>query len=257
MNFLEKLKNIAVGVQTTADALGKLVWVFIIGFITLAISTGNPSLLGLIKTRLVLLGITSLKTPFGDLDPVKIGKINSESEILGINAVIAKDLAANMTDLKAKEQLNTMAKQLERQQQEKTEQLARISSSQQIVNQPASLESSDKDYVKQWLYLGRHSSEGWKPYSFSLEKPAYPIKGKENIVVKANALLYGGIDCKHEDISKLSASAGGGKVETLFVKAGPEPIFTTGETVVCPSGAGVELVWAQVKVPASRLINIQ
>ncbi len=251
MQFLEKIKTVTSTIQATTDAVGKTVWIVIVGFVGIAIASGHPSLLETIRNRLLHAGFTSLNTPLGAVDLNRIGK---SSEVLGLNAARAADLAATIKDPAAKEQLDAITKDLSKQQQQQIDQLAAISSSQR--NFTATSRSSSSKTWELWIYVGRYSSGRWLPPSFSIKEPKYPVNLNKEIVVKNDAILYSDVDCKRTDISGLlndESSRG----YSSFVSAGPEGIPLTGEVLQCDSVGGAKTVWAQVSVPSSRFIKVR
>lgn len=251
MNLLEKLKTASILIQSSTDALGKTIWIFIMGFVGLAIATGHPTLLETLKTRLIQAGFTSVKTPVGDVDPAKIGLA---SEVLGINAARAKDIAASVEDVATKAQLNAMAQDLAMQQQEKVEELARITASLRPVSRASPVAGAGS--MQRWIYLGRYSAGQWIPPSFSVSAPAYPVMPRQLLTVTSDALLYAGIDCQRADLSGQAGSDGTG-AKTSFVQAGPEGIPFTGKTQECDSVGGAKTVWAELDIPAARFHDFQ
>jgi hypothetical protein len=251
MNLLEKFKTASTLFQTGTEAIGKTIWIVIMGFVGLAIASGHPALLQTLKARLIQAGFTSVKTPVGDMDPNKIGLA---SEVLGINAARAKSIAETVQDAAAKAQLNAMAEDLSRQQQQKVEELARMTASQRPQNR--ALTATNAASVQRWIYLGRYSGGQWMPASFSVAAPAYPLTPRQLLTVTSDALLYAGIDCQRADLSG-QAGTGDSKAQASFVRAGPEGIPLTGKTQECDSVGGAKTVWAELDIPAARFHDFQ
>lgn len=251
MSILERVKTISGSIQATTDAVGKTVWILIVGFVGIAIATGHPSLLGAIRARLIQAGFTTINTPVGVMDPAKIGMT---SEILGINAARAADLAASAQDPAAKAQLDAIAKDLSKQQQSKVEELSAITASQRLSNREVA--ASARTTIQRWIYVGRYSSGKWLPPSFSIAEPAYPISFGHNIVIKSDAILYTGIDCQRADFSGQSGQEKELRAAS-FVKAGPEGVPSTGKVLECDSVGGAKTVWAEINIPSDRFIEFR
>lgn len=251
MNLLEKLKTASSLIQSSTDAIGKTIWIFIMGFVGLAIASGHPALLETLKIRLIQAGFTAVKTPVGDVDPSKIGLA---SEVLGINAARARDIAATVEDVASKAQLNAMAQDLSRQQQLKVEELARITAAQRPSG--PTVQTASAGTVHRWIYLGRYSGGQWLPPSFSVSAPPYPLTARQLLTVTSDALLYAGIDCQRSDLSG-QAGSDGSRARASFVQAGPEGIPLTGKTQECDSVGGAKTVWAELEIPAARYHEFQ
>lgn len=190
MPTLDSAKTLISSIHSTADSIGKLVWVFIVAFIGVAIASGHPSLLGTIRSRLVQAGFTSINTPMGTIDPNKIGLA---SEVLGINAARAAEMATKAGDAKTREQLSAIASDLTIQQQQNLEELAKFRATQPTNSTGASAKDK-RDFLK-WIFIGRYSDGKWLPFSFSLAEPKYPLNANGSITVKSDALLYEGKRC--------------------------------------------------------------
>lgn len=106
-----------------------------------------------------------------------------------------------------------------------------------------------------WLFLGRLSGQTWKPASLSISNPRYPVKSGNRVVLKRDALVYGSVDCKVIDAAefKLERVTGTG----LLVKADRKALEIAGPPVECPSIGRAKTVWAQVRIPADRLLSVE
>lgn len=251
MDWVEKLKSTIENVRSAADSVGKTLWIFLGVFVAAAIATGHPSLLGAIRDRLILAGVTSLKTPFGEIDPKQIGQTDTTSRILGVNAARAGELAKKARDEETKRELEEIAKQLKEQQHVQIEALNNFATKQKIDSGPRlANESAD---AEGWVYLGRRSGDHWRPPSFSIDEPAYPVKSGTTLVIKSDTLLYGVVDCKVIDASDFKSTSV--PQSLVFVTASPKEIQVSAEPTECSSIGGAKTVWAKVKVPAARLLR--
>lgn len=252
MALIEKTKSAMENIHSIADAIGKSLWVFFAAFAAIAIATGHPALLGTIRDRLILAGVTTLKTPFGDIDTKQIGQLDSTSRILGINAARASELAESSTDPETKKRLDLIAKDLSQQQQIQLEALKNVAKKQTATTSPANTNTDGN--MEGWLYLGRRSGDKWRPASFSVGEPAYPVKAGDTVVVKSDALLYGDVDCKVIDSSDFKATTP--SQSPIFVKASPIELKVLRAATECSSVGGAKTVWAKVQVPAASIIRI-
>lgn len=250
MALTEKIKSASENICSIAEAIGKSLWVFFAAFAAIAIATGHPSLLGAIRDRLILAGVTSLKTPFGDIDTKQIGQLDSTSRILGINAALASELADSAKDAETKKQLESMAKDLGEQQRIQLEALSGVATKQKSSAPTGTGTGGD---MEGWLYLGRRSGNQWRPPSFSVGAPSYPVKDGDTVVVKSDALLYSDVDCKVIDSADFKATAP--SQSPAFVKASPIALRVLGAATECSSVGDAKTVWAKVKVPAASLLR--
>lgn len=252
MQWIKKIKSTIENLRSAADTLGKTLWVFFGFFIAIAVASGNPGLLGAIRDRLILAGITSLNTPLGDIDPKQIGQTAAKSRLLGINAANASELAADAKDEKTRQQLEEIAEQLNEQQGVQIEMLAQLAAKQKMANSArgAGTESAD---MEGWVYLGRRSDNGWRPASFSIGEPAYPVKPGDKLIVKSDTVLYSTVDCTKIDAADFKATAA--PPSLVFLTASAKEILISGESKECPSVGGAKTIWAKVKAPAARLFS--
>ena len=249
MNWLKTANE---HVRTTADSVGKILGMLFGIFFTVAIATGNPLLLGVIHDRMIKLGITSIDTPLGKLDPSKmVLQAATTSRILGISAAHAEELANSAKDEGTKRELVEIAKQLKDQQHVQIETLNNFSAKQRTDSGSRSI--SDRSETEAWIYLGRRSENSWKPQSFSIGEVAYPVKAGNELVIKSDALLYEDVSCKVIDTSDFKMVSTPRSV--AFVSANTVQLQITAEPIECPSIGGAKTVWAKVKVPAARLLG--
>lgn len=106
-----------------------------------------------------------------------------------------------------------------------------------------------------WLYLGRRSGDTWKPASVSISQPSYPVKPGSKVVVRQDALVYGSVDCKVTDAADFKADET--SRSTLLVKADQIGLEIVGASIECPSIGRAKTVWANVKIPAARLVSVE
>jgi hypothetical protein len=111
------------------------------------------------------------------------------------------------------------------------------------------------DVVEGWVYLGRRSERGWRPASISVASPRYPVKPGDRLRIKRDALVYGSVDCKV--IPAADFKAEGVPEPALRVKAGAGALDVVGAPIECPSVGQAKTVWANVKIPAERLVSAQ
>ena len=228
------------------ETFGKGLWVVIAGFLALAVASGSQAMLGTVRERLVTAGVTVIKTPAGDIDPSKIGKLAQSSEALGVNAAVARELAASAPDGQAKRALEASSVQLVRQQQVLLEAVRSLSRS-NLDSQPATAEA-----VERWLFLGRRSGGQWAPLSFSLGDVQYPVKAGATIQIKSEALLYDTVDCEAAN-GATSADAKMQK-QVEFVRSTANGVTVVGQPTECNSVGGGSTVWAKVGVPGALLL---
>jgi len=251
MALIEKIKSVSEEIHSIAEAIGKSLWVFFAAFAAIAIVTGHPALLGAIRDRLVLAGVTSLKTPFGDIDTKQIGQLDSTSRILGINAARASELADNARDAETKKQLELIAKDLGEQEHIQLETLSSVAMKQKSTASPGTTNTGSD--VEGWLYLGRRSGEKWRPPSFSIGESSYPVRDGDTVVVKNNALLYDEVDCKVIDSGDFKATMP--SQSPTFVKSSPIALRLLGVVTECSSVGDAKTIWAKVRVPAASLLR--
>lgn len=106
-----------------------------------------------------------------------------------------------------------------------------------------------------WLYLGRRSADRWRPSSLSVSRPRYPVKPGDRVVVKQDALVYGSVDCKVIDAADFKAD--GTSRSVLLVKANQQGLEIVALPIECPSIGRAKTVWANVKIPATRLVSVE
>jgi hypothetical protein len=229
------------------ETFGKGLWIVIAGFIALAVATGSQAMLGTVRDRLVTAGVTVVKTPAGDIDLSKIGKLAQSSEALGINAAVARELAASAPDGQARQALEASSVQLVRQQQVVLEAVRSLSRS-NLDAQPATAEA-----VERWLFLGRRSGGQWAPLSFSLGDVQYPVKAGATIQVKSEALLYDTVDCEGANGAPPADARPQKQVE--FVRPTASGVIVAGLPTECSSVGGGSTVWAKVGVPGGLLLT--
>ena len=104
-----------------------------------------------------------------------------------------------------------------------------------------------------WLFLGRRTAEGWRPASESIANPRYPVKQGDRVVIRRDALVYGSVDCKVTDAAEFKA--GGPARPVQRVKADKEALQVAGAALECPSAGRAKTVWANVRIPAARLVE--
>jgi hypothetical protein len=251
MPWLEQIRKVVENLQAAADAVGKSLWVLVAGFVIVAIATGHPALLGAIRDRLVLAGVTSLKTPFGEVNPEKIGRLDTSSRVIGNTAARVTELAASATDSATKQALEVVASELKGQQHVQVEALAEAVANARAKDAGATPAGTGD--AERWIYIGRYSGSKWSPASFSLAEAAYPVKVGDTLVVKSDAVLYETVDCKQVDTPRPAAAAE--PPPLTFIKASPAGIEVMRPPKECPSIGGAVSVWAKVKVPARLLIS--
>lgn len=113
----------------------------------------------------------------------------------------------------------------------------------------------DGEMTDGWLYLGRRSADRWRPLSFSISPPRYPVKPGDKVVVKQDALVYGSVDCKVIDVADFKAD--GTPQAVLRVKADKKGLEFVGSPIECPSIGRAKTVWANVKIPTARLASVE
>jgi len=106
-----------------------------------------------------------------------------------------------------------------------------------------------------WLFLGRRSGDVWKPASISISRAGYPVKPGNKVVVRQDALVYGSVDCKVTDAADFTV--GEASRSALLVKADRVGLEIIGAPIECPSAGRAKTVWANVRIPASRLITVE
>jgi hypothetical protein len=106
-----------------------------------------------------------------------------------------------------------------------------------------------------WLFLGRRSDERWRPASRSIADPDYPVKPGGKVVVKQDALVYGSVDCRVIPAAEFKAD--GVSREVMLVKADREGLEIIAPALECPSAGQGRTVWANVRIPAARLLTVQ
>ena len=106
-----------------------------------------------------------------------------------------------------------------------------------------------------WVYLGRRSEDRWKPASRSISSPRFPVKPGDKVVVKRDALVYGFVDCKVIDAADFKAD--GTSRSVLLVKADKKGLEIVGAPFECPSIGRAKTVWANVQIPAARLLIVE
>jgi len=257
MTWAEKLKDQAdkckaalESVQGALSVVGKILWVVLGVFVAIAIGTGHPVLLGTLRDRLILAGVTSLKTPWGVIDPKLIGQVDAVSRALGVTSAIASELADSTKDSVTKEKLVTMAKELKKQQNVQIETLNSLAEKHKS-NAAASSTANVLD-AEGWLFLGRRSDDKWRPASFSINEPAYPVKPGEELIVRSDALLYGSMDCKTVDAADFQPNASTAQV--ILVKASQVGVPIITPPTECPASGGAKMIWAKVRVPPGRVV---
>lgn len=120
-------------------------------------------------------------------------------------------------------------------------------------NAPAKLDGAESSDA--WLYLGRRSADRWMPPSISISDPSYPVKPGDTVVVKQDALVYGSVDCKV--IAAADFKADGTSRSVLLVRADQKGLEIAGLPIECASIGGAKTVWANVKIPAVRLVSVE
>ncbi len=111
------------------------------------------------------------------------------------------------------------------------------------------------DMFEGWLYLGRRSGDSWKPPSASIARPVYPVKAGGKVVVRRDALVYGSVDCKVIDVGEFKLE--GRPQPVLRVTADRQALEIVGKTIECPSVGQAVTVWANVRIPAARLVSAE
>ncbi len=106
-----------------------------------------------------------------------------------------------------------------------------------------------------WLYLGRRSADGWRPSARSISEPRYPVKPGQRVVVRRDALVYGSVDCKVIDAAEFKVDEAARSV--LLVKADRKGLEIFGKPIECPSIGRAKTVWANVRIPAARLVSVE
>ena len=105
-----------------------------------------------------------------------------------------------------------------------------------------------------WLFLGRHA-DGWKPASQSIARVGYPVKAGDRLVVLRDALVYGSVDCRILDAADFKPD--GLAQPVLRLKADAQPVEVIGSILECPSAGRAKTVWANVRIPAARLLSAE
>ena len=106
-----------------------------------------------------------------------------------------------------------------------------------------------------WLFLGRRAADGWKPASQSISNPRYPVRAGDRVVVTNDALVYGSVDCKVIDVADFKAGDPPRPVQR--VKAEGVGLEVVGAALECPSVGRAKTVWANVRIPAARLVSAE
>ena len=106
-----------------------------------------------------------------------------------------------------------------------------------------------------WLFLGRRAADGWKPASASIANARYPVKAGDRVVVTRDALLYGSVDCKVVDAADFKA--GDPPRPVLRISADREGLEVVGSPLECPSVGRAKTVWANVRIPAARVVSAE
>jgi hypothetical protein len=247
MKLPERITALVERTHTFIEAFGKMMWVFVGTFVIVAVVSGDAALLGAIRERLVMAGITSLDTPLGKIDPKQIGRTDVASRILGINAASAEELAISAADEATRKKLEQIATDLKRQQ----EALAKTQSeTMRRVQSGAASRSGDGEG---WLYLGRYSDNQWRPPSLSIVAPKFPVKPGDRIKIESDTVLYGDITCETVDVDEFKSD--GAAPALKFVTADRPEIEIIAAPIECNSIGGAKTVWAKVRVPASRLVS--
>ncbi len=246
-----KLSELIEGVTTTTDAIGKLLWVSFGLLVAIALGTGNPGLLGLIKNRLISAGISTVNTPFGDIDLKQLGTADKTSQLLGTNAAYAAELAERAEDPEMKQGLKTLAAQMLQQQEKEIEAVRK--GTERTTTKGAIAASGNGDVAVGWIYLGRLSEGQGRPPSFTIDKPGYPLKAGDRIVIKLNTVLNDSVDCKVTDVADFNA--GTTAPTPMLIKPGETGLEQLGTPTQCDSIGGAKAIWVKVKVPAHRLIR--
>jgi hypothetical protein len=104
-----------------------------------------------------------------------------------------------------------------------------------------------------WVYLGRRSDGRWRPASASIERPPDPVRPGGSVVVRADALVYGAVDCEVTAAADFKPAPGGRSV--WLVRADREPLRVLAAPLECPSAGRARTVWVNVHIPASRLMR--
>jgi hypothetical protein len=110
-------------------------------------------------------------------------------------------------------------------------------------------EKSSQQEVEAWLYVGRASSGAWAPRADGVVPVPTPTATQDfgKVSTTKNVTLVGQIESA---LSSISASE-----ETVqLVKAGTE--LNVLELKTQPSIGGAALVWAKVRVPADKVLEI-
>ena len=228
------------------ETFGKGLWIVIAGFIALAVATGSQAMLGTVRDRLVTAGVTVIKTPAGDIDLSKIGKLAQSSEALGINAAVAREFAASAPDGQAKRALEASSVQLVKQQQVLLDAVRSLSRA-NLDSQTATAEA-----VERWLFLGRRSGDHWAPLSFSLGDVQYPVKAGAIIQVKSEALLYDTVDCGANAAAPADAKP---SKQVEFIRPTATGVAVVDAPTECNSAGSGSTVWAKVSVPGGLLLT--
>jgi hypothetical protein len=106
-----------------------------------------------------------------------------------------------------------------------------------------------------WLYLGRRSGDKWRPAAVSLSRPRYPVKPGGKVVVKRDALVYGSVDCTVIEAADFKPDEAARSA--LLVKADRKGLEIVGPPLECPSIGRAKTVWANVRIPAARLVSVE
>lgn len=106
-----------------------------------------------------------------------------------------------------------------------------------------------------WLFLGRRSDNAWRPASASIQRPQYPVKPGARVIVRRDALVYASVDCTVTEAGAFQPGAASEPV--VRVKAERAALEVLGAPLECPSVGGARTVWAQVRIPAERLIAVE
>jgi len=104
-----------------------------------------------------------------------------------------------------------------------------------------------------WIYLGRWSDGAWKPASGAVTPPPQPSKAGETLRVRADALFYSSVECRR--VAAADVRIGDGPPQRWTVKPGEAPLDVIGPSHACDSAGGALTVWANVRVPAERLVD--
>jgi len=238
-------QEVAKSFVTFAEGLAKSLWVVVLVLLLWALAFASDNTLRAIGERLELAGITTLKTPVGDINTKQIGQLKVASDQSAVSVAVLNEIAQKELDPAKKKALEDIAKNLTQQQEVQLNVADRLTG--RLKSAPEQARSKDSAaFHERWLFVGRYSEGAWRPLSFSIGQAPFPLKPGARVSVKGEALLYGDSDCE-------------GKTTPSPVYEAARPtaagLEVVSEQVLCPSIGGAHTVWVKVRVPPELFVS--